>query len=173
LDFLPGFIRRLIEAIQMGNTLANLVDLLDLLQANAITPFVFGGWAEELWSLIPARSHRDIDLLYLADDFRRVDDFLLHCENAKEVGAKHFPHKRAFEWQGVLVELILVQPKGEFSQTCFFSGEVSIVWPEDTFRFSLIVGDRNVPVASPAALIRYRANHAAYQNAYQKFLQGT
>lgn len=156
----------------MENKLANLVDLLTLLEENGIHAYIFGGWAEELWGLTPPRFHQEIDLLYLADNFERVDSFLLDCDCASEVAAKRFAHKRAFEWEGVLVEFILARREGERTITRFFRGEASLAWPADTFDFSLEVEKRLVPVVSPAGLSLYRTNHAAVQAAYQETLRG-
>ena len=53
--------------------------------------------------------HRDIDLLYAAQSFARLDEFLRAQSDVQEVTAKRFSHKRAFEWRGLLVEMFLVR----------------------------------------------------------------
>ena len=90
---------------------------------------VFGGWAEELSDAIPPRPHGDVDLLYIADDFKNVDRFLKREPDIEEIKAKHFPHKRAFVFDGIAVELLLVSRKGTKLLTNFWD-EYELRWPE-------------------------------------------
>ena len=64
---------------------------------------IFGGWAEELTGIIPPRDHKDLDLLYLAEDFARFDTFIENQPDLQEIKAKHFAHKRAFLCFGIIV----------------------------------------------------------------------
>jgi len=64
------------------------------LELNQIITWVFGGWAEELRALIPARPHRDVDLLYSSNSFFPVDTLIARC-GVPEIQAKRAAHKRA------------------------------------------------------------------------------
>jgi hypothetical protein len=80
-----------------------------LLDDALVDVWLFGGWAEELQGLVPARAHRDVDLLHPAEDFTRVDALLRAEPALVEIVAKRFAHKRAFLLDGVMVELFLVR----------------------------------------------------------------
>ena len=71
-----------------------------LLRSKGVETWVFGGWGEELRGLIKPRDHVDLDLLYPARDWTRVDALDLDW-----VKAKRLPWKRAFVLEGTLVEL--------------------------------------------------------------------
>jgi hypothetical protein len=117
------------------------------LEQAGITGLVFGGWAEELHGLIPARDHRDVDLLLVDPDDRALAAFL---DAREEMLAKRSSHKRAFEVDGVLVELFIARSEnGE--QVTYFWRDLRWVWPED---ISMSVA--GLPVASRAALAQYR-----------------
>ena len=45
----------------------------DLLWSHRVRTWIFGGWGEELRGLTPQREHADLDLLYPARDWSRVD----------------------------------------------------------------------------------------------------
>lgn len=154
----------------MENTLPNLIALVALLEAHGIQVFIFGGWAEELWGMVSARLHRDIDLLYPAEDLQRVDAFIAGCALAQEVAAKRFEHKRAFTWGGVLVEIILVRNEAGGFVTRFFGGNTCFAWPADTFACLVDVETQPLRIASKAALTLYRAKHAETQAAYQAWI---
>ena len=94
--------------LRQNNDLSFVLRVADLLESARLRTWVFGGWAEELTGLTPPRRHGDIDLLYPGHDFDRVDRFLDRAAVDEWIG-KRKPHKRAFEFEGVLVELILVQ----------------------------------------------------------------
>lgn len=121
---------------------------------SGINTFIFGGWAEELLGIIKPRDHKDIDLLYLADDFELVDQFIKK-NNLLEVLQKRFTHKRAFEVDGILVEIFLVNKSGQEYTTDFF-GNYKFVWPTDTFSKNL---NEDVLMVSPDALAEYRKEH--------------
>ncbi|MBM7785480.1 nucleotidyltransferase domain-containing protein [Tenggerimyces flavus] len=127
------------------------------LEAAGMVTWIFGGWAEELLGLAAPRSHHDIDLLYPAPDFDQVDAFLLGGK-WDEIVAKRFAHKRAFEVDGVMVELFLVQDSGDGYYTDFW-GRTRHVWPDG------VLGTRasGLRVASTLALTGYREAWARYQ----------
>jgi hypothetical protein len=121
------------------------------LEGAGVRAWVFGGWATELLGLSVPRAHRDVDLLYPADGFEVVDGFLARGY-VQEIVAKRFPHKRAFEVDGVMVELFLVQTDeaGWFTD---FWGVARHDWPADVFD----VEAAGLRVASAMAVTGYRA----------------
>lgn len=138
-----------------------LVDtVISTLAADNLAVWLFGGWAEELWELIPPRSHNDIDLLYPAANFDLLDTFLLR-HGLEEVPAKRFSHKRAIEYEGVLVEFLLVNTTSAANVTSFFDGRLTFRWPANTFSFRRRLLDTDVNVASVSALAAYRQNRGA------------
>lgn len=124
--------------------------VVSLLFGHGVDTWVFGGWAEEIRALSQPREHRDIDLLYPAHDFGRVDA-LFRQGALREIAGKRFPHKRAFELDGVMVELLLVRRDGARLYTDFWAA-VRHVWPDDTLSTA-----RGLRVASEAALRGFRA----------------
>ena len=131
------------------NDLRFVADLVVTLRREGIDTWIFGGWAEELHGLSRPREHRDVDLLYRGDDWRRVDAFLAGVD---EVVGKRFPHKRAFMADGVLVELFLVQRDRDGWFTLFPAREFR--WPDDLFRET-----GALPVADLASVVAYRRDH--------------
>jgi hypothetical protein len=123
-----------------------------LLAALGVDTWVFGGWAEEIHGLSRPRSHSDIDLLYVAAKFDRIDA-LCNDGALTEIAAKRFPHKRALDIDGVMVELFLVQCDEAGMHTEFW-GTVRHDWPNDT-----LGAHRGIPVASKSALAGFRLNH--------------
>ncbi len=128
-----------------------------------VKTWLFGGWAEELSGLCLPRPHKDIDLLYPAQSFDRLDEFLRTQREAQEVTAKRFSHKRAFEWRSVLVEVFLVRSDAGTLVTDFFD-EFSFVWPQDTLLSTVTLPPGEWPCASAAALRQYRARHGEVEN---------
>jgi len=122
----------------------------DLLGSYGARTWVFGGWAEELRGLAPPREHRDIDLLYPAPRFERLDALDLSW-----IEAKRLPHKRAFTLDGAAVELFLVQRDAEGWFTEF--ARVRHDWPPNVFAAS-----GRLPVASAAALTSFRAAYGSF-----------
>jgi hypothetical protein len=92
-----------------SDRLAELADVLALLEQAGIPCLVFGGWAEELLRLRAARPHRDIDLVHLDDSFATIDTGFKRQRLPPEIRAKRFPHKRAFAWRGLCCEILLIQ----------------------------------------------------------------
>ena len=151
------------------NTLELLGDALQALADAQIQTWLFGGWAEELSGLRPPGPHRDIDLLYPAQDFGRLDAFLQTQSDAEGIQAKRFTHKRAFEWHGVRVEVFLTHFEAEMHITDFF-GTYRFEWPPDTLTHSVRLPCGECPSASPAALCLYRQRHADVETAHRHFL---
>lgn len=150
--------------------LAFVLSVLSRLERAGIRPWLFGGWAEELRGLRPAGAHGDIDLLYPASSFNAVDDFLALDPAVTEIVPKRFSHKRAFEIEKVVVELILVERENGGDFTRFFSGLYRFQWPEDTFAWLASGNHPRLPVVGECALRRYRQDHVAIERAYQIFV---
>jgi hypothetical protein len=138
----------------MPNDLPLVHSVTRLLEEHGIVTWLFGGWAEELLGLMPPRPHKDIDLLYRASDFTDVDRFL-RMGQATEIREKRFVHKRAFLFNGVMVELLLVKP----DLTTDFWGKRLHTWPADTLEGSA----SPLRIASPLALITFRESHGLRQ----------
>lgn len=113
----------------MKNDLQFLKYIVARLEYAGILCFVFGGWAKELTGTIPPGPHGDIDLLYIGDNFEKVDSFIKNESDITEISGKRFSHKRAFLCNDVMVELMLVSPKGERFLTKFWD-EYEFEWPK-------------------------------------------
>jgi hypothetical protein len=126
------------------NDLEFVLRAVDRLWSEGVRTWVCGGWADELRGLAPPRPHGDLDLLYPARDWRRVDRLRLDWH-----GVKRVPWKRAFTLQGVLVELYLVErdERGWFTRRAHRRHD----WPDDVF-----ATHGRIAVASTAALTGYR-----------------
>lgn len=136
------------------NTLNFLKEVYVMLKKAGIEVWVFGGWAEELQGIIAPRVHKDIDLLYVGDDFSKVNTFIRE-DNLNIV--KNFPHKRAFMYNEIMIEVFLVTNE----TTNFFSLYVHD-WPSDTFKHEAIEGMR---VCSIDSLNDYRQKHSLVEEA--------
>jgi hypothetical protein len=137
-----------------------------------IATWLNGGWAEELWGMCSPRPHRDVDLLYPAPDFARLDQWLAQTADLVAIPAKQFSHKRAFLSERIMIEVVLLEPeqKGGY-RTNFFNRRYQLVWPHHTLRL-LSVRNQEVPVASDEALRLYRHHHHHILKAYQMYCQG-
>ena len=141
------------------NNLGLVCVLVKLLFRLRIRTCLFGGWAEEINGRSAPRKHKDIDLIYFSDTFSHLDTILkLHSDLFPEITQKKAIHKRAFLYQGVLVEVFLVNlQQGEF-QTCF-QNTGCFNWPPNLFwQYSHSCGVQ-IPVASIETLDFYRNNH--------------
>jgi len=138
--------------------------VIDLLAADGLAVWIFGGWAQELWRDIPSRNHNDIDLLYPAEKFDALDTFIAR-HGLAEIRAKRFSHKRAIEYEAVMVEFFLLIPNGHAYETNFFDGRALFRWPGDTLSYTLPLVNGNVNVASRSALGAYRAGHSRIHSA--------
>ncbi len=151
------------------NTLSVLAGVVETLEKAGVRTWLFGGWAEDLLGLRPPGPHGDIDLLYPAEDFGLLDEFLRVQAGAEEILAKRFLHKRAFRWQDVRVEVFLVRREAAGLETDFF-GLHRLLWPDDTLSQTLRLEGRELAAASPAALRLYRARHGVVEQAYRRYV---
>ena len=115
--------------------------------------WIFGGWGEELHGLRPFGPHSDIDLLLHDETFDPIDNSIEKREEFVAIPEKRFSHKRAFEFDGVRVELFLVHPRT--LTTNFFSGRHLFQWPADTFGEG--ANRLGLKICSKAALQLYRS----------------
>jgi Aminoglycoside-2''-adenylyltransferase len=158
---------------QREPTIYDVHSVIDRLAHARLAAWLFGGWAEELWGVYAPRAHRDIDLLYPATDFVQLDHWLANVGGVAEIAAKRFHHKRAFIWDGVMIEALLLEPiEGARYRTSFFDQRCELLWPEDTLS-QVLAHDRRVPVASRAALRLYRQRHDMIAAAYQAYTQAS
>lgn len=142
------------------NDLPFLLSLLDDLARCGVEAWVFGGWAEQLRDLRPAGPHGDVDLLYPATDFLRIDALFRAHPAIVEIPRKRFSHKRAAEYRGVRVEFLLLEPDGDRRVTRFFDGRYVHRWPADTLASAPVtIGDHPIAVAGPESLRVYREAH--------------
>lgn len=153
----------------MENNITFLTTAYTLLYNAGIPVVVFGGWAEEVQGVIQPRPHKDVDLLYEAEDFTVVDRFLATHEEAKEILPKHFPHKRAFMFRGVMVELLLLQKEGDRLITNFWN-EYKFEWPLDLATPVVLLDGVILSVATPAVLTLYREKFSEIEKIRQKYL---
>jgi hypothetical protein len=135
------------------NDLDCVYDVVELLAKDGVHVWVFGGWAEQLLGLAEPRTHLDVDLLYPAESFDALDALELPW-----IGAKRFPHKRAFAHDGVLVELFLVGHDTAGHYTDFPGGRHR--WAPD-----LLWGVHGLRVTGPGALQAYRSAFASLRAA--------
>jgi len=146
--------------IKETNTKELLKEVLVKLERSNIVCWVFGGWAEEFRGLCKPRGHGDIDLLYPAPDFEKVDDFLAQNKQFTEIKGKHFPHKRAFLIKDVAVELFLLESCSDKIVTNYFN-QKEYVWPNDTLDEHKIDG---LLVASINSLVEYRLKYDQFHS---------
>jgi hypothetical protein len=135
------------KPVKPVNDLEYVLEVVDLLWESGVRAWIFGGWAEELRGLAPPREHADVDLLYPARDWTRVDALDLDW-----IDAKRFPWKRAFTHRDVTVELFLVERDERGWHTNLKRRRHD--WPDNVFSTN-----GRLPVASTAALAGYRAAH--------------
>lgn len=110
---------------------------------------VFGGWAEEILELSAPRPHSDIDLLLASHDFAALETILATNERYTEIPEKRFSHKRAYEKNGVRIEVFLIDPH---SLCTTFFDRLIFSWPSDTLSQRAPFCNHLLPVASRAAL---------------------
>jgi hypothetical protein len=132
--------------------LAQVIEIQRDLERADVPAWIAGGWAEQLRELIPPRRHQDIDLLYPATSFAAVDQ-RLQSRRFEEIAAKRFAHKRAFMYDGIMVELLLLQKRGDTYVPDFWN-RLPLTWPAD-----VLDEYQGVRVASVAALQQYRSWH--------------
>lgn len=130
------------------NDLNYVYEVVELLSERGVHVWVFGGWAEQLLGLDAPRRHVDLDLLYPATSFDELDELPLPW-----IAGKHFPHKRAFAHEGVMVEVFLVRRDARGYYTDLPRGRHR--WPRD-----VLFGIHGLRVASPAAVSGFRHAYA-------------
>jgi hypothetical protein len=138
--------------------------VLSALCANGVQCDLFGGWAEELLGLRGPGPHRDIDLVYRAANFRAADVAMDHLgARVEEVSAKRFAHKRAFIFEGILCELLLVQDWNTRPVTLFW-GEIEFVWDVPLLHhLPCLLGGSHVSVVAGHNLAKYREQRRSTQ----------
>ncbi len=129
-----------------------------------------GGWAEELWGLCPPRQHEDVDLLYLAPNFHHLDHWLSHTQDLSPIQGKRFSHKRAVQYEQVMIEVVLLEPQSGGYVTHYFDHKYTLIWPYDSLSHLFLRG-RLIPVASCQALKLHRQCYPQIALAYQTYLQ--
>jgi hypothetical protein len=137
----------------MNNTIKFVNSIIKQLESSGIRVIVFGGWAEELAGAIAPRLHKDLDLLYIGSNFSQVDKFMESQPDIVEIKPKCFPHKRAFLYNEIMVELLLLQPHGNQFVTVFWN-EFSLVWPE-ILPISIYTEEQNKVLITPPSIINY------------------
>jgi len=140
-----------VRSMSRTNDLGFVRYIVGRLELAGVRTWVFGGWAAELFGLSRPRPHHDVDLLYPAVSFEAVDVFLATGE-VDEIVAKRFPHKRAFEAEGIMVELFLLQGPEDGPFTDFW-GVNRYEWPSN------VLGAQagGLRVASAMSLTDYQA----------------
>ncbi len=129
------------------NDLAFVERVQRVLGSFGVETWIFGGWAEEIRGLIRPREHADVDLLYPAESWDRVERLPFEW-----IEAKRFPWKRAFLLEGTMVELFLVQHDHHGWYTALERRVHR--WPD-----SVLSSNGRVRVASTAALASYRHSY--------------
>jgi hypothetical protein len=143
--------------------LADLAEILGILERARVPCLVFGGWAEELLALRPPGPHRDIDLVHLGDSFAAADVALETGRLPEEIRAKRFPHKRAFAWRGLCCEILLIQDSSARPVSCFWS-DVPLFWQAPIGHSCLVIrAGHQFGVVSAANLRLYRRRHRDMQ----------
>jgi len=143
--------------------------MVERLERAGIDCVIFGGWANELTGAITPRSHKDLDLLYIADNFERVDAFMHSQRDIAEIPAKHFPHKRAFLCEGVMTEILLLSPKKTSFVTRFWN-EFELEWPELSTVYITIQG-RKLIVSAPHVVEYYQKHEREIAGVRARYAQ--
>jgi hypothetical protein len=145
------------------NRLADLAEVLTILEAASAPSLVFGGWAEELLELRAPGSHRDIDLVHLNDSFAAIDSALYTRQLPEEIRAKRLPHKRAFAWRGLCCEILLIQDC-RVRPVSWFWGDVPFLWQAPVAHSAAVIrAGHPFNVVSAPNLRLYRARHRDVQ----------
>ena len=152
----------------MKNTQQFLAATLAFITASGNATWLFGGWAEELWAANDPREHNDIDLLYQAENFDRLQTFIEEDPHMTEIATKRFSHKRAVLYHDVMIEFFLVQQDEKGLFTNFFNGRRVFYWPVDTLSHTIPLAGGIVNITSRQALAEYRKYHTEVELAYQE-----
>jgi hypothetical protein len=149
--------------IALRERLADLAEVLALLERAGVPCLVFGGWAEELLLLRAPGPHRDFDLVHLSDSFVTVDVAFESRRLPDEIRAKRFPHKRAFAWRGLCCEILLIRDCHARPVTWFW-GDVPLFWQAPIAHSCPVIrAGHHFGVVSAANLRLYRRRHRDMQ----------
>lgn len=145
--------------------------IISRLNRAGINTVLFGGWAKELNKQILPCTHNDIDLLCLDNDFKKLDSFIISNNDIVEIKLKHFSHKRAFLYCGIMIELLLVKSDGTEYVTPF--------WDEYFFKWSSVLKHDvslpqlgKIPVADFSMIQFYQNNYHLIQEIRNRKLGG-
>lgn len=156
---------------EAAHTFDFVIDVMNRLARVQIVTWLSGGWTEELRGMCLPRPHQDVDLLYPAANFEQLDQWLAATTSFSEIPAKRFSHRRAFLYQRIMIEVILLESDGEGEYlTNFFNQRYQFIWPPEILSYFSVRG-QNIPVASEEALQAYRYRHHSISEAYQNYLQ--
>jgi hypothetical protein len=128
-----------------------------------VRAWLFGGWAEELLRLTPSQPHKDLDLLYPANNFALLDAFM-DTEDVQELPTKRSGCSRAYVADRHAVEFYLVREDQDGWYTDFW-GYVHR-WPADTFS-----DESDFPKASICSLAGLRASFTNVERAFSAHAQ--
>lgn len=135
--------------------------MLSILEGFGLEAALCGGWAEEAFGLIEARQHADIDLVIWADDFSKFDELHKYGRLRDEVLAKRFAHKRAFMFSDILIEMYLVQNRGNRFVTLFWD-EIEYEWISPLIAAVQLNG-MTVKAVTPQNLLRFRHSYQKHE----------
>ena len=156
------------DANSQQNTIEFVVYILNRLKQQGIRVWLAGGWAEELLGIKKPRPHHDIDLLYIAPSFNKLETAISQ-EQWYELVQKRVPHKRAVLVKDIMVEFILVEYSANQHLTSYFN-QYCYVWPDDSFNTQISVHNQMINVASPQALHAYRENYGKFRQAAREYM---
>jgi hypothetical protein len=159
--------------IVTANSLPFLLQCVQQLSDAGIATWVAGGWAEELWGMIEPRPHGDIDLLYPAEDFSRLDSYIASRADIQEIDLKRFSHKCAVLLHGVMIEFFLLERSETGFVTNFFGSRSVLHWPAKTLGHVTLATGEQIPVARMDALHAFRRHFPEHHRAYQGYLAAT
>lgn len=153
-----------------NNTLDFVLTVMHRFAQAQMAMWLAGGWAEELQGLCPPRQHGDVDLLYPADDFHRLDGWLSYVQDMSPIEGKRFSHKRAVLYEQVMIEVVLLEPSSVGYITHYFDRRFTLIWPYDSLNHLFVEGYL-IPIASCQALQLHRQSYPQIAQAYQTYLQ--
>lgn len=140
-----------------NNTKSKLLEIVTRLENEGLKIVIFGGWAAELQKIEKVRPHSDIDLLILDKDFNRLVGFI--NRNEWEI-VKSYSHKKAFMFDGIMVEVFLVRIDDNEFTTEFTGEEKSVIfhWPDQLFT-ERAIRDVSLKLATKDTMAKYRKSH--------------
>ncbi len=114
---------------------------------------LFGGWAAELLKVKKPWAHKDVDLLLLDNDFKKLASYI---QSNDWPICKSYRHKKAFMLGRVMVEVFLVRQGKNGYETMFVGekGNFTFQWPN--LLYSTKGGHK---IATNKALQQYEKTH--------------